>query len=621
MAKVTVVGAGFVGATVAQYVVDQDLADVVVIDVIEGMPQGKALDLLEAAPVLGHDRKLFGTNHYADTKNSDIVVITAGIARKPGMSREDLLKTNASIVQSVAKETIKVSPEAIFIIVTNPLDVMTHLAWKTTKLSASRVIGMAGVLDSARFQSFIAAELGISSEDIKCMVLGGHGDLMVPLPRFSSVNGVPITALLSEEKIDALAKRTRDGGAEIVALLKSGSAFYAPGAAVALMVEAILKDKHRLLPACVYAQGEYGLKDVYVGLPAVLGRQGVEKIIELKLAASEMEALRQSAASIKENVGVMNKLLIAALTVGLFLLFSVFLTPCLALDTSVAATAPGVEDFSLEPDTTEHRQQRKEIEALLASVEAQWNAHNLDGVMNYYGDDYINNDGLDKKAVTELTKEFWKTYPDAKSASKTKQIRIDGPFATVESRDIAVGTTAKEMHEIGTKGDLSSVSEGQLYIKKIGSSWKIIGDRIDYEKVRVAFGLARELQAEFSAPEQIKFGKQYTAKLEIHLPTGLTAVASITNQMLEYPQPPPQEVWRPLDSSVLERVISANANNRNELLMATIGITNGRRDTLMGIEFLTRRLNVIPIMDSHSQKTAEKPGAVTEAKVPAKTEP
>ncbi len=310
--KVTVVGAGFVGATVAQYVSQQDLADVVVVDVIEGMPQGKALDLYEASPILGNDRKVFGTNSYADTAKSDLVVITAGIARKPGMTREDLLKTNASIVQSVAKETAAVSPEAIFVTVTNPLDVMTHLTWRTTKLPSTRVLGMAGVLDSARFQSFLAETLNISGEDIKCMVLGGHGDLMLPLPRFSSVNGVPITELLSAEKIEELAKRTRDGGAEIVALLKTGSAFYAPGAAVALMVESILRDKRRLLPCAVLPQGEYGLQDLYIGLPAILGRQGVEKIVELKLTDAELAALKKSADSIKENIDLMSKLLVTA---------------------------------------------------------------------------------------------------------------------------------------------------------------------------------------------------------------------------------------------------------------------------------------------------------------------
>jgi malate dehydrogenase len=312
LAKVTVVGAGFVGATVAQYIAEHDLADVVLIDVIEGLPQGKGLDLYEASPLLGHDRKIFGTNNYADTKGSDLVVITAGIARKPGMTREDLLKTNAGIVQTVAREAVKVSPEAIFIAVTNPLDVMTHLTWQTTKLPATRVIGMAGVLDSARFQSFVAEALKISGEDIKCIVLGGHGDLMVPVPRFSSVNGVPITELLPADKIEAISKRTRDGGAEVVALLKSGSAFYAPGASVGLMVESILRDKRRLLPCAVLVQGEYGLSDVYIGLPVVLGRQGVEKIVELKLTKEENEALKKSAESIKENIALMSKLLVTA---------------------------------------------------------------------------------------------------------------------------------------------------------------------------------------------------------------------------------------------------------------------------------------------------------------------
>ena len=312
MAKVTVVGAGFVGATVAQYVCGQDLADVVIVDVIEGMPQGKALDLFEASPLLGNDRKITGTQNYADTKDSQIVVITAGIARKPGMSRDDLLKTNANIVQSVAKETRKYSPDAIFIIVTNPLDVMAFLAKETTGLPANKVIGMAGVLDSARFQSFIASELNVSGEDIKCMVLGGHGDLMVPLPRFSSVNGVPLTELLSADKIEALSQRTRDGGAEIVALLKSGSAFYAPGVSVALMVESILRDKRRLLPCSVLAEGQYGIKDIYIGLPVILGKNGVEKVLELKLTADETAQLKKSAASIKENIEAMNRLLVTA---------------------------------------------------------------------------------------------------------------------------------------------------------------------------------------------------------------------------------------------------------------------------------------------------------------------
>jgi malate dehydrogenase len=310
--KVTVVGSGFVGATVAQYVADKDLADVVVVDVVEGMPQGKTLDLMQLAPLAGHDCELVGANDYEATKGSDIVVITAGIARKPGMTRDDLLKINANIVQTVAKEAIKHSPDAIFIVVTNPLDVMTYLTWKTTKLPSSRVIGMAGVLDAARFQAFIGMETGFSVQDIKAMVLGGHGDLMVPLPRFSSVNGVPITELISEERIEALSKRTRDGGAEIVALLKTGSAFYAPGRSVAEMVESILKDKNRLLPCAVLADGEYGLKDVYIGLPSVLGREGLKKIVELKLTDSESAALKKSAESIRENIDAMNKLLVTA---------------------------------------------------------------------------------------------------------------------------------------------------------------------------------------------------------------------------------------------------------------------------------------------------------------------
>lgn len=311
MSKVTVVGAGFVGTTVAQHVAEQDLADVVVVDVIEGKPQGNALDLMETAPIVGHDRKLVGANDYSDTKGSDIVVITAGIARKPGMSREDLLKTNAKIVQDVARETIKHSPDAIYIIVTNPLDVMTYLAWQTTKLPSERVMGMAGVLDSARFQSFIGMELNMSVLDIRAMVLGGHGDLMVPLPRYSTVNGVPITELMSPERVEALSKRTRDGGAEIVSLLKTGSAYYAPGASAALMVESILKDKNRLLPCAVYADGHYGLKDVYVGLPAVLGASGVKKIVDLTLTKDESAALKKSADSIRENINMMNQLLVA----------------------------------------------------------------------------------------------------------------------------------------------------------------------------------------------------------------------------------------------------------------------------------------------------------------------
>lgn len=311
MSKVTVVGAGNVGATVAQYVAEKDLADVVLVDIIDGLPQGKALDMLEASPVSYHDRKMVGSNDYADTRGSDIVVITAGIARKPGMSRDDLLKTNAKIVQDVAQQTIKHSPDAIYIVVTNPLDVMTYLTWKTTKLPYQKVIGMAGVLDSARFQTFIAMETGFSVEDVRAMVLGGHGDLMVPLTRFATVNGIPISELLPKDKINALIERTRDGGAEIVKYLKAGSAYYAPGASVSQMVESILRDKNRLLPCAVYANGEYGLKDVFIGLPAVLNRSGLKKIVEIKLTDEEASALKKSAESIRENIDKMNELLVA----------------------------------------------------------------------------------------------------------------------------------------------------------------------------------------------------------------------------------------------------------------------------------------------------------------------
>jgi malate dehydrogenase len=311
--KVTVVGAGFVGATVAQQVAEQDLANVVLLDIPdkEGMAKGKALDLMEEAPLLGHDRKIQGTSDYKDSANSDIIVITAGIARQPGMSRDDLLKINAKIVQTVAKESVKHSPNAIFIVVTNPLDVMAYLTWKTTKLPHERVIGMAGVLDSARFQAFIGMELNMSVRDVRAMVLGGHGDLMVPLPRFSTVNGVPITELMPQERIEALCQRTRDGGAEIVKLLGTGSAFYAPGTSATQMVSAILKDENRLLPCCVNAEGQYGLKDVYVGLPCVIGKTGLKKIVELKLSQDELAALKKSADSIKENIEAMNKLLVA----------------------------------------------------------------------------------------------------------------------------------------------------------------------------------------------------------------------------------------------------------------------------------------------------------------------
>lgn len=312
MSKVTVVGAGNVGATVAQYIAEKDLADVTLVDVVEGLPQGKSLDMLQVSPVHYHDRKIEGSNSYEATKDSDIVVITAGVARKPGMTRDDLLKINANIVKDVATNAIKYSPNAIFIVVSNPLDVMTYLTWKTTKLPHNKVIGMAGVLDSARFQTFIAMETGFSVEDVRAMVLGGHGDLMVPLTRFATVNGIPISEFVSKEKIDALVARTRDGGAEIVKHLKTGSAYYAPGASVVQMVEAILKDKNRLIPCAVLADGHYGLKDVYIGLPCVLGKEGLKQIVDIKLNAEEAAELKKSAESIRENIDKMNELLSVA---------------------------------------------------------------------------------------------------------------------------------------------------------------------------------------------------------------------------------------------------------------------------------------------------------------------
>ncbi len=309
MSKVTIIGAGFVGATAGQYIAMKNLADVVLIDINEGAAMGKALDLLQTGPITSHCSHLSGASGYEATANSDVVVITAGIPRKEGMSRDELLKINAGIVSSAAAQAVKFSPNAIFIVVTNPLDVMTQLTQQVTGLPSHRVIGMAGVLDSGRFQTFIAAELGISPVDVKAMVLGGHGDLMVPLLRHSSVNGIPALELIAEARLQELAVRTRDGGAEIVSYLKSGSAYYAPGASVAQMVETILQDQKRLLPCSVLATGQYGLNNVYVGLPVVLGRNGVERIVELPLESSELAALQKSAAAIAKNVATMNDLI------------------------------------------------------------------------------------------------------------------------------------------------------------------------------------------------------------------------------------------------------------------------------------------------------------------------
>ncbi|MBD2187435.1 malate dehydrogenase [Pseudanabaena mucicola] len=303
--KVTVIGAGNVGGMLAQRIAKENLADVVLYDVVEGKPQGIALDLLQAHAISNHDRKISGTNDYSDTKDSDVIVVTAGLPRKEGMSRNDLLKINAGIVQDVVKNAIALSPHAILLIVTNPLDVMTYLAWQVSGLPPHRVVGMAGVLDAARFQTFIAMELKTSSADIYTTVLGGHGDLMLPLPRLSTVNGVPITQLLSEDAIARLVERTRNGGAEIVKLLKNGSAYFAPSAATYKMVESIISDRHRIFPAAAYLSGEYGLKNIFIGVPIQLGRQGVEKVIELQLTDQEIATLHASAASIQENINLL----------------------------------------------------------------------------------------------------------------------------------------------------------------------------------------------------------------------------------------------------------------------------------------------------------------------------
>ena len=300
--KVTVVGAGNVGATCAQRLIEKNVCDVVLVDVVEGIPQGKSLDLMEARPVELHDRKIIGSNDYAQTKDSDVVVITAGVARKPGMSRDDLLKTNAQIVGSVTSEVVKQSPNSIIIVVSNPLDVMTHLVWLKSKFPPSRVFGMAGVLDSARMRFFIAEALNVSAEDVQAMVLGGHGDQMVPMPRFSTVSGIPITELLPPQKINEINERTKNGGIEIVNYLKTGSAYYAPASATATMVEAIVQDRKRVFPLCAYVSNQYGLKDVFVGVPVKLGQKGIEEIIELKLATEEREALHKSAEAVKQNV-------------------------------------------------------------------------------------------------------------------------------------------------------------------------------------------------------------------------------------------------------------------------------------------------------------------------------
>ena len=302
--KVTVVGAGMVGGTTAHRLADKELSDVVLTDIIEGLPQGKGLDLAESAPIEGYDSRVLGTNDYKDTANSDIVVITAGIPRKPGMSRDDLLKTNYNIVKETTEKVVKYSPNSILIIVSNPLDAMTQTAYKASGFSKNRVIGMAGVLDSARMRTFIAEALDVSVENVTAFVLGGHGDTMVPLARYSTVAGIPLPDLMPKEKIDAIIKRTAQGGAEIVGLLKTGSAFYAPSAAIVEMVEAILKDKKKILPCAAYLEGEYGIKGLFVGVPVKLGARGIEQVIEIKLTPEERVALEKSAAAVKELVEI-----------------------------------------------------------------------------------------------------------------------------------------------------------------------------------------------------------------------------------------------------------------------------------------------------------------------------
>ena len=304
--KVSIIGAGMTGSTTAHWLAERELADIVLVDIVEGMPQGKALDLTEAMPVIGKDVKIIGTNDYGPTEGSDVIVITAGLPRKPGMSRDDLLAANADIVRAAAEETIKLSPDAIYIILTNPLDVMTYLTWKVTGIPSQRVFGQAGVLDSARMRAFVAMELGVSVQNIHCYVLGGHGDAMVPLTRHSNVAGVPLNKILDKEKLDAIVKRTRGGGGEIVSLLKKGSAYYAPSAGITQMVEAVLKDKHLIVPAAVYMNGEYGLSDIYFGAPAELGKNGVEKVIEYDLTEEELAALKESAKGVAANIAKLN---------------------------------------------------------------------------------------------------------------------------------------------------------------------------------------------------------------------------------------------------------------------------------------------------------------------------
>ncbi|NJO49223.1 MAG: malate dehydrogenase [Leptolyngbyaceae cyanobacterium RM2_2_4] len=300
-ARVSVIGAGNVGSTLAQRIAEKNLADVVLLDVVAGRPQGVALDLMEARGIEGHNRQIIGTVDYADTADSNIVVITAGLPRKPGMSRDDLMRTNANIVVEATRMAIAHSPNALLVLVTNPLDVITYLSWKASGRPAHQVMGMAGILDSARFQTFIALELGVSPADVSAMVLGSHGDLMVPLPRYSTVSGIPITELLDAATIERLIERTRNGGAEVVELMQTGGAYYAPASSTCRMIEAMLLNQSRLLPVASYLQGEYGLQDIFIGVPARLGKSGIESVLELDLTDAEREALHSSAKSVRQK--------------------------------------------------------------------------------------------------------------------------------------------------------------------------------------------------------------------------------------------------------------------------------------------------------------------------------
>ncbi len=316
-AKISIIGAGNVGATCAHWCAAAELGDIVLLDIpqTEDMPRGKALDLMQSSPIMGFDSKVIGTNSYEDTANSDVVVVTAGIARKPGMSRDDLLSTNARIVSSVAEQIAKTSPESIIIVVSNPLDAMVQRTFSVTGFPANRVVGQAGVLDTARYRTFLAMELGVSVEDISALLMGGHGDTMVPIPSCTSVGGIPVTQLISESRLSEIVKRTANGGAEIVSLLKTGSAYYAPAAATAQMVEAIVRDKKRLIPCAAYCDKEYGVGGYYVGVPVILGAGGVEKVVELKLESSEMEAFGKSVAAVKSLVRV-NGIVVSDCLVG-----------------------------------------------------------------------------------------------------------------------------------------------------------------------------------------------------------------------------------------------------------------------------------------------------------------